>query len=663
MVAERAMRDSPYEFSLQSATTAAKLASNAQERLSAARHLLLAGDIDAALTLLNDSMPPEHSPLYRGWLRWQSIAYLRQAEQQNCLDLHNASSCVLPLLPSAEHQIKPAAKAAIAVNHKRLALDANDIEARWLLNLAHMYLGQHPDQVPVEFLVPADAFDRSPSPAVFTDRAQALGVDVIGRAGGVVFDDFNGDHYPDLLISDWGIGAPLRLFLNDQGEGFIEHTERAGLAAQWGGLNLISADYDNDGDLDALVLRGAWMGPYGQHPNSLLQNDGNGRFVDVTEQAGLLQLAPTQTAVFADVNLDGWLDLAVGHESVQGSGHPSLLFLNTADGRFERQTLPLNGFVKALVAGDVDNDGDVDLYASLLDQPNRLLINEGGQFSAAPSTRHDSDGPDGSFPAWFFDYNNDGWLDLFVSGYPTSYQAARVDDSARDYLGLDYSLAPPVLLENRQDGTFRDVAVERGLAHALLTMGANYGDIDNDGRPDMYLGTGAPDLATLVPNRMFLNRPQGFLDITGSARVGHLQKGHGVAFADFDFDGDLDIYHVLGGAVTADIYPNALFVNPGTENNWVNLRLVGEAANRSAIGARIKVTAADGSVRHAVVGTGGSFGASSLSQHIGLADATAPLSLEVRWPDQAHSSETLTLNQLNRHYRVVQGQDAALLTP
>jgi hypothetical protein len=237
-----------------------------------------------------------------------------------------------------------------------------------------------------------------------------------------------------------------------------------------------------------------------------------------------------------------------------------------------------------------------------------------------------------SFPAMFLDYDNDGWPDLLVGSYYVS-----VDEDIRSYLGLTPNAETMKLYKNLGNGTFRDVTEEVGLNRVFMPMGSNFGDIDNDGYLDIYLGTGNPSYGSLLPNVLLHNKDGKFFsDVTAASGTGELHKGHGVAFADIERDGNEDLLEEVGGAVPGDAHAFRLFQNPGNGNDWINIKLVGVKSNRSAIGARIKVTVENegkaGRSIYRTVGSGGSFGASPLEQHIGLGKSTRISQVEIWWP-------------------------------
>jgi FG-GAP-like repeat/ASPIC and UnbV len=170
-----------------------------------------------------------------------------------------------------------------------------------------------------------------------------------------------------------------------------------------------------------------------------------------------------------------------------------------------------------------------------------------------------------------------------------------------------------------------------------LPMGSNFGDIDNDGFLDIYLATGRPSYSYLMPNVLLRNEGgRRFEDVTAATGTGHLQKGHGVAFADWDRDGDADIFLETGGAAPGDRAHNVLFQNPGSGHHWLTVKLVGVRTNRAALGARIRVELADaeGTVvsRYRTIATGSSFGGNPLACTVGLGRAGTIRALEVSWP-------------------------------
>ena len=327
------------------------------------------------------------------------------------------------------------------------------------------------------------------------------------------------------------------------------------------------ADYNNDGHLDILVLRGAWLMKAGKHPNSLLRNNGDGTFTDVTFEAGLGEDSyPTQTAAWADYDHDGDLDLYVGNEHVGEIHAPNQLFRNNGDGPFPdvaRQAGVLNErFTKGVSWGDYDNDRFPDLYVANLMGPNRLYRNNGDGTFTDLAVELKVTRPRAAFPTWFWDFNNDGNLDLYVGA--NRGQADSLSSLVESYLGFPCDDELACLYQGDGKGGFVESAVQLGLSKLTLPMGCNFGDLDNDGFLDFYLGTGYPAYDALMPNVMYHNQAgKRFADITWNGGFGHLQKGHGVAFADFDHDGDQDLYVQMGGGATGDKFNDALFENPG----------------------------------------------------------------------------------------------------
>jgi hypothetical protein len=651
----------------------------ANELLNAGRTADAISRLDQLESMMRSARVPPTADVWKDLRIRQAISHLRRAEEDNCVMRHNPSSCLFPIVGSGVHVEQRGARAAFGILSFLLEHNPGDLQARWLLNIASMTMGEYPQGVPARWLLSPDLFKSEQDFPRFPEVAGRLGLDVDDLSGGVIADDFDGDGSLDLAVSSMGLSSPLRAFRNNSDGTFTERTAEAGLTGLTGGLNLIQADYDNDGHPDILVLRGAWMGAAGAYPNSLLRNLGDGTFSDVTEEAGLLSYHPTQTGVWLDFDGDGWLDLFIGNEATPDDPHPSELYHNRRDGTFRECSravgLHVNEFVKAVVAGDIDNDGRPDLYLSAKGSPNRLYRNDGPAPAASgvaqegcPAWRFTdvavSAGvtlPIHSFPAWFWDYDNDGWEDIFVSGFLID-----PSDIPSDYLGLPHRGELPHLYHNDQGGRFTDVTRQVRLSRLLLGMGSNFGDLDNDGWLDMYVGTGNPDLGMLLPNRALRNDGgRVFNDVTTAAGMGHLQKGHGASFADLDNDGDQDVYAVMGGAFEADSFRNALFENPGRGAHWITLKLEGVRSNRSAIGARIRVvvsTPAGERSIHRTVRSGGSFGASPLRQEIGLGDALAIERVEVRWP-AGGVTQVLRGLSLDRHHAVREGETQAVPLP
>jgi hypothetical protein len=307
-------------------------------RLTIAKELLWAGQTDAAIAALSALVQDSQNapqPWKTDLRRWLALAYLRLGEQDNCIRSHNIESCLLPIRPGGYHAVQRGSRTAVEHLTVLLKNDPDDLASRWLLNIAYMTLGEYPAKVPPDWLIPADAFASGYEMPPFLDVAPGLGLDRAGLAGGAVMEDFDGDGYLDLLVSSSGLRDQVRYYRYNGDGTFTERTKEAGLWGITGGLNLVHADFDNDGHPDVLVLRGGWMKTGGDHPKSLLRNNGDGTFDDVTERAGLLKtMHPTQTAAWADYDGDGWLDLYVGYESEAGHQQPCELYRNNHECTF-----------------------------------------------------------------------------------------------------------------------------------------------------------------------------------------------------------------------------------------------------------------------------------------------------------------------------------------
>lgn len=597
-----------------------------------------------------------------------AISYLRKAEQENCILNHNNESCIIPISEKAQHTNKEGSTKAVEYLEAYLEVNPFDYEVQYLLNIAYMTLGGYPDEVPTDFLIPVAHFDQHNFPE-FHDVAMDLGVDVDDLSGGICLDDFNQDGYLDIMVSSWGFEDQIRYFENDKMGGFTDKTSLSGLVGVTGGLNLKHADFNNDGFLDFIILRGAWLENYGKIPNSLIKNNGDGTFSDVTLAAGIYSERPTQTAIWADFNLDGWVDIFIANESTAKGANNCELFLNNTDGTFTevgRQAgLTETGFFKGVDSGDLNDDGYPDLYISNFYGKNLLYINAGDEEGLSFKLADESIGvskPLESFSTWIFDYNNDGLEDIFVSGYSNAERSPANIFMANIWLPGDPRVEErtPKLYKNNGNGTFTNVSEETGLTEPLTTMGCNFGDLDNDGFLDFYAATGDPSFLSIVPNKMYRNVDgNAFEDVTYSGGFGHIQKGHAIGFGDLDMDGDQDIYAVMGGAYEGDTFQNLLFENPiGNQNNWINIRLEGTTSNRSAIGAKIIATITeDGETRKVfhTVGTGASFGGNSLLAEIGLGKANSIDTLEIIWPNKARTSSVFTSVDVNSVIRITEG--------
>jgi len=613
-----------------------------------------------------EQLLPADAPLKRRKQTWYElgVSALRLGETQNCCRQHSSESCIVPIQGRGLHTRQQGSRMAIDFFTRVLEhpADAGDIDeqleldeaARWLLNVAYMTVGEYPQGVPDRHRVPSDFFQSSIDFPRFENVYPRLGMDTFNLCGGVVIDDMDGDGDLDIITCTWDVAGQMKVFRNNCDGSFDDVTEAAGLIGFFGGLNLNQADYDNDGDLDIYIMRGAWLKDGGQHPNSLLRNDGNLRFTDVTFEVGLdLDYLPTKTAAWADFDRDGDLDLYVGNETSSEIESPCRLYRNDG-GRFidvaRAAGVDDRIFSMGAAWGDYNGDGWPDLYLSVTGANRLYRNNKDGTFTDVAEelgvTR-----PEASFSTWFWDFDNDGHQDIYVGC--TSGPVGVLNSTKRFELMHLY--------RNRGDGTFENVASKVNLQYPASPMGSNYGDLNNDGFLDFYLATGNVPFSEIQPNVMFLNDGGStFHNVTMAGGFGHLQKGHGVSFADIDNDGDQDVYVQLGGAYPADRFNDALFSNPGFPNHSVTLQFEGRKSNRCAIGTRfrIDITGADGKKRsiHRTVSSGSSFGANPLRQTVGLGSSGMIDELVIQWPS-SDVAQSVTGLKGGAFYRITEGED------
>ena len=274
------------------------------------------GKPDEAYLALEQALPRVEAKdrLAREWLftliYFQGVTALRRGETDNCVRCLGEGACILPIAPTARHTQPGGSRQAIRHFTEYLNKFPDDLEVRWLLNVAHMTLGEHPQRVDPKYVISLDRFNEAEFDlGKFRDVASRAGVDRLNMAGGAIMDDFDDDGRLDLVATTWDASESIAFYRN-RGDGtFEDRSAAAGLGGQYGGLNCVQADYDNDGHLDVFVSRGAWW-PWPVSPSlsaqqrrrDLHRRHGEGR------APGSGQL---NRAAWADYDNDGWLDLFV----------------------------------------------------------------------------------------------------------------------------------------------------------------------------------------------------------------------------------------------------------------------------------------------------------------------------------------------------------------
>jgi len=536
----------------------------------------------------------------------------------------------------------------------------------------------------------AGAVSQPPSPYPFTQIPSAAnGIAWVHTAGksaehylpettgaGCAFLDYDSDGWMDIYLVNSGKcdffdpNPPLRnaLYRNNRDGTFTDVTAKAGVAGGGYGQGVAVGDYDGDGFPDVYVTQ------YGR--NILYHNNGDGTFTDVTEKAGVSAPGWSSSAVWFDCDNDGRLDLFVcqfvefskaqskdcraGEDTKRGYCIPHLykptsswLFHNNGDGTFTDVSKSSGiaghrGKAWGVVASDINNDGNMDLFVANDTVANFLFLNKGGKFEEIgeqAGVAYSAEGrPRSGMGTDSADFDQDGWMDLFV---------ANIDHEM-------YSL-----YRNNKNETFDDVAMPTGIGAATRLMsgwGLKFFDYDNDGNLDLFLANGNPDdlIESLHPGVTYREPPilmhntgRGFQNV--SAQSGPIFataiSARGMATGDIDNDGAVDVLIAVNGGP-----PVLLRNNVGKQNHWLGVNLVGKKSNPDAIGARVAYQAGDLKRSHMKVG-GGSY----LSSHdprmvLGLGLREKIDWLEVKWPRPSARVDRFTDLPIDRYITIVEGQ-------
>ena len=503
-----------------------------------------------------------------------------------------------------------------------------------------------------------------PLAAQFVDRAAAAGLTqrnvsgtdqsyiVEGMMGGAAFFDYDRDGDVDLYVANGSSFAGFaagehpanQLYRNDSGR-FADVTVATGVGDTSWSMGCAVADYDNDGHTDLYVTN------FGR--NTLYRNLGTGRFADVTTEAGVGDMGWGTGASFGDYDRDGDVDLYVANYVDFSRDYESpipclwknvkvycgpvgllpaadVFYRNNGDGTFSEWTKQagLQGekfYGMSALFGDYDNDGWPDLLVADDSTPNLLFRNlRDGRFAEEAlmaGVAYSGEGvAQGCMGAAWGDYDNDGLFDLFVTNFADEYNA---------------------LYRNEGGGFFADVSFVAGIGAApaeLVSWGTGFFDYDNDGDRDLFVANGHTYPQADLPrvnssyeqiNSLFENRGGRLVEVSVEAGPGFALRrvGRGTSFADYDGDGDIDLFILnLNG-------PPTLLRNDGNhDNHYLLVRTVGTVSNRDGIGARV-IIHADGQTQHAEVQSGGSYlSHNDLRLHFGLGQTERVDRLEVSWP-------------------------------
>ena len=542
----------------------------------------------------------------------------------------------------------------------------------------------------------------SGTPVQFRDVTLAAGLDFVHSHGsrssllpedmgsGAGFVDYDNDGDLDLYVVnnpgplkvEISSKSPGNILYRNNGDGtFTDVTETAGVGDRGHGMGCVFGDYDNDGDADLYVTN------FGS--NILYRNNGDGTFSDVTEEAGVGDDQWSTGAIFGDYDRDGDLDLYVCNyveyslasiekmksESKQaGKSVPSalnpiafdaqdnILFRNNGDGTFSDVTAELGvaangGRSMQAIFTDFDLDGDLDLYVANDLTPNFVYENNGDGTFADVSRESWAADFRGSMGLATGDYDSDGDLDLFISHWidqeNTLYRNLWVEGS--EITGTKPTGAEPIRLI---DESYGSLLAEISMKD--IGWGTDFFDYDNDSDLDIFVANGStfqylemPRFLIRQKDRLFRNEGNGsFIEIANDVGIGTLPSrvGRGVAFGDYDNDGDVDFF-VVNNHDRAVLWRN----DGGNRNAWLQVKLVGTSDNRDGVGSKIRVTAG-GLTQIREINAGASYMSfNSLTAEFGLGQESMVDSLEVVWQNGA--TERFSNVHVNQRVVVTQGNE------
>ena len=433
----------------------------------------------------------------------------------------------------------------------------------------------------------ANVLMKNQGDGTFTDMANFSGVDQQNKGSGPAFGDFNGDGLLDLFVGGVG-GDAAKLYVNQGNDKYLDITESSGLVLPGNNFSGTWTDYDKDGDLDLFVTH--WTEERSGYFAYFWKNNGDSTFSDVTFETGIKNTsnaAKTLTATFSDINNDGWVDLLLVTDYAQ-----TRLYQNNKDGTFkditDHDVITDNTGMGSAVA-DYDNDGDLDWFVTAI------------SFRDEPATL--------------------GWL----------------SPGNRFY-------------QNQGDGTFLDKTDELGVRHSSWAWATCFSDFNNDGLQDLFVvngmyGENIDEMFLDAPSRLFLANGDGtFKESSIDVGIDDTSMGRGLVCFDYDKDGDQDIY-----IANYDEAPKLFCNNGGSasgQNNFINIKLIDSTSNTQALGARIYVQSADVRQMRELTSGNNYVSQNPVEAHFGLSKASEITSIRIVWPDGEESIVTqVDINQ------------------